>query len=631
MAFWTIQGETGKALDASVRDFDAVGAMSPRLVFTALGVDTLSYSVLMPDLVGTGLLLPEYRQMVTLFRNGVRFFTGHCTLRKQRGYVMEIAISGPWWWLERMTLSSLQQDSAGTSKERMLYRWASQSLTQSVTDLLTRAIALGAPCAIGSLAATFGCPQITLSQTTFGGALAELLRLTPDVSGWWDYSVATPTFNTARRSSMTTRTISAEDLHPDDFEVYPLTELQVDFVKVPYVQRATNGKRVFQEQLSGESGTAQTGSTSTTIKLRSGASAADGSYTGLTVTITSGTGAGQSRKITGYTGSTKVATVSPAWTTTPGSTSAYAIGTEATAGLGKVQMLVVSGQELDTYLPDEFFDSVVVKSSAISSIPVICAKDDRIRASGTTSFGVGAYSDANFEIPSPMAATVTDADGNDLPSGFTRWLVKGEPQTWWEKDGIEYIEARLTATIYDTHTVNLPVANGYTPPVPAWYEAVGGQMQSYNMYDPARIRWIWWTTVSVSFVAVKTNWATDTTLYRAADYSFVSPPAGFAEGLRESQCWLPYAGSIAFEEAEAGGTRYRGCKINLANAMAEFATMGALVESETLDLVSGRTTLRLGAPARNDFRTFVDRIRRTSQDNIVFVSGSGTGGGGGGL
>ena len=72
-------------------------------------------------------------------------------------------------------------------------------------------------------------------------------------------------------------------------------------------------------------GTAQTGSTSTTIKLATGASATDDAYNGMYVTITSGTGNGQERLITDYVGSTRVATVDTAWTTTPDNTSVYAL------------------------------------------------------------------------------------------------------------------------------------------------------------------------------------------------------------------------------------------------------------------------------------------------------------------
>jgi len=73
-----------------------------------------------------------------------------------------------------------------------------------------------------------------------------------------------------------------------------------------------------------DTGTAQAG-TSTSITLKSSSSSTDDYFNGLYITITGGTGAGQIRIITDYVGSTKVATVDRAWTTTPNSSSTYSI------------------------------------------------------------------------------------------------------------------------------------------------------------------------------------------------------------------------------------------------------------------------------------------------------------------
>src|SRR6266446_2123617 len=73
-----------------------------------------------------------------------------------------------------------------------------------------------------------------------------------------------------------------------------------------------------------ESGTAQAG-TANTITLASGSSSIDDDYKDLYVSITSGTGSGQIRLISGYVGSTKVATVSSNWGTNPNNTSVYRV------------------------------------------------------------------------------------------------------------------------------------------------------------------------------------------------------------------------------------------------------------------------------------------------------------------
>lgn len=75
-------------------------------------------------------------------------------------------------------------------------------------------------------------------------------------------------------------------------------------------------------------GTATAGAASS-ITLAVGASAVDQAYRGMVIEITGGTGSGQRRVIKAYVGSTRVATVFPAWDTTPDATSQYAIAANA--------------------------------------------------------------------------------------------------------------------------------------------------------------------------------------------------------------------------------------------------------------------------------------------------------------
>ncbi len=71
-------------------------------------------------------------------------------------------------------------------------------------------------------------------------------------------------------------------------------------------------------------GTAQ-GGTSSSITLDAGASATNDLYKYGTISVVGGTGAGQSRQINGYTGSSKVATVGVNWTVAPDNTSVFLI------------------------------------------------------------------------------------------------------------------------------------------------------------------------------------------------------------------------------------------------------------------------------------------------------------------
>lgn len=72
------------------------------------------------------------------------------------------------------------------------------------------------------------------------------------------------------------------------------------------------------------SGTAQAGAAST-ITLDTGASAINSFYNNTIIHIVTGTGAGQSRRVSGYVGATKVATVANNWQTNPDVTSVFVI------------------------------------------------------------------------------------------------------------------------------------------------------------------------------------------------------------------------------------------------------------------------------------------------------------------
>jgi hypothetical protein len=73
------------------------------------------------------------------------------------------------------------------------------------------------------------------------------------------------------------------------------------------------------------SNTTQAGSTSTTIVLDASASSTTDFYVGSTVAVTAGTGTAQSRLCVAYNGTTKTATVSPAWKVTPGTGATFCI------------------------------------------------------------------------------------------------------------------------------------------------------------------------------------------------------------------------------------------------------------------------------------------------------------------
>lgn len=178
-------------------------------------------------------------------------------------------------------------------------------------------------------------------------------------------------------------------------------------------------------------GIAQAGSSST-ITLNSTASATDNLYAGETIAISSGTGTGQSRVITGYVGSTKVATVNAAWVVNPDSTSVYEISVSGLATLAPTQAFNNTGQT--TAIPAT--DGITGTAQAGSANTITLAAGDTtadggyvgqsIVLTGGTGKGQAATISGNV---SKVAMVVTPyANGNWLvnPDATTTYSISGQ-------------------------------------------------------------------------------------------------------------------------------------------------------------------------------------------------------------
>lgn len=178
------------------------------------------------------------------------------------------------------------------------------------------------------------------------------------------------------------------------------------------------------------------GGTASTITLPAAASATDDIYVGSQVYISTSTGAGQTRLITAYNGTTKVATVSPNWVTNPTSASVYKI------------------------LP---VGRSIVDSGTVTTLTNLPA----ITANWLTAAGLAA--DAVTEI---KAAIVTNtltvsaggvADANAVQLLGTAWVapaVAGTPDVnvgWWATTGV------ATTRVYTSgNSIELPAVGLHT-------------------------------------------------------------------------------------------------------------------------------------------------------------------------
>ena len=556
---WTIAGETGKAFNATARSLSTAAIDSAKLDFKSLESDTLTFTITPESL--TSATIPELRQEMILYRDGVQFFVGHVTdVRTMINSGMQqcqITVSGPWWWLEKIPFTSTMTDGAGTTAERISYVFgtasAGQNLAVSIRAAIDRSAALGAPIATiaqgSSVDAMFAVPRITLNQSTCGQVISELVRICPDTMVWFDYSTKPVKMNVVRRGPVGARSLDSIISPITSIDINPVIDLEVSQVVLPFVDRDTQGRTKFQVQTSG------------------------------------------------------------------------------TNQMAKRQIITISGPELDTFLPNDLFDSQVLTvvpnltnfvhdsdplcvsaaaNAAISRLPI------SIAASNLTYWtSVAPRISAKYSF----GGTVFKDSGGGTLTGYNI-LTSSPPANW---STINWRQGTLTATMWGRHRYSVQGVGTY--PTPAYWANAGFTEVAYGYETSANNSDIYkWFAKTIYISCNATNQVSSSlTIYREADYSFIAPPADLSANLLAAQNWIPYEGAITLEEEDVGATRYVGNKINLINSIPAYSTMGALVSGESLEIESGRTTISLGAPARNDYRTLVDKIRKTSQDNIVYV------------
>ena len=633
MATWEIAGEVGASLDDTKVSFESLSIEGATLFFESEEKDKFTYEERFVDMADANTV--DIGQIVEVFRNGTRVFSGNVTDRKtedtQEGIIISTTVSGPWWWLENTPLSGDVVDGTGATVERMLFEFAGDDLKDSLTTIINRTITLGCPIALGSISTCFDVPSITIANKSCANGIADLMQWIPDAVTWFDYSAATPTLNITRRPSATNYDFVTGGAPVNSTSINPKLELQVDQVRILYADRDANDNVKFIELSSGDSGTAQAGG-STTITLASTASISDDAYTSLTVTIDSGTGSGQTKTITDYVGSTKVATVNSAWTTNPDATSVYTVGSGSGTGARPArQIITVSGPEINAFLPKDYFDNETVQTASLTGVAAFNALDPRLVANGATmsqatviNFSGSIWKRA--EISSPKYLTTK---GEPLPSGYNYYLTKGEYRPWMKDSGYGFIECigRTTLEYNPSGSGSLWDRLSTSGRKMCFYNYTNSssgdadarndiQFFSSSTEDP---KYFAWYQSQINFVACNTNFSSATTIYREQDYGFTNPPADMASSLQSTQNWTPYEGTINITENDIGGVNYFDKKINLTNSLTEHATMGALPKSVEHDIANYRTTIELGAPDRLSFKGLVNKFRQTDRNNIIYT------------
>ncbi len=238
----TITGEAGKALDASFRAPSSLNIENHSLAFRSMATDRYVWTARTTSTSGGGTIVPTVGQYVSLWQDSTRIFRGWCAKPTGNLESVQVEILGPWWWMERINLSGSLTDGTGATSDRTSYVFPTQGLRLSLISLIDRMIDKDVPIQRGTIHDMFTVPKITLSNMSFAGALAELLRWCPDAVPWFDYSTSPATLNIYRRGAMTPAEFTVGS-GVESVSLYPRVDLEVSRVELHHMERrSTDGK-----------------------------------------------------------------------------------------------------------------------------------------------------------------------------------------------------------------------------------------------------------------------------------------------------------------------------------------------------------------------------------------------------
>ena len=309
----------------------------------------------------------------------------------------------------------------------------------------------------------------------------------------------------------------------------------------------------------------------------------------------------------------------------------FATQSAGVPAVGKTQLITVSGDEMDTFLPKDLLDSVTVQSADYTTLE-LALYDTNLKTFfeqyGPVNGGITYGNRVRYYTGDSVKRTPVDVwltglqtqakNGAAIPAGTVYLITTAEALPDWAVTAMGGVAVTITGTMIAWEYSN---ANGWSPCFDALYNSSpswGGP--TWISEHPSTQMFYWCARpLKVEGVLVPTHYASATPVYKPADYGFAFPPAGFADGLLAAQNYIPYDGEIELMAAECGDQRYLQNALNVSNSLPAHAAMKAMLSSEELDLQTGVTTLVIGPPARFSYRELVNRLRGSSNDNIIYV------------
>jgi hypothetical protein len=598
---YVIKGESGKTLDASDHALGSdLKAVNATLRFENLGPDVLQWTCRTEDLDAGDSIIPDVGQRVelwipafTIIIGGTpvtfpasRQFRGWVTQARTTNYGVQVVAEGPWQFLQKIDITS--SVSSGTNTDtRPTIVFNESTVKANIEALLNRAIALGAPMIIGTIATTFTIPKLQLSMMTCADVLAELMRWVPDCVGWWDYTGAgEPIFNLSRRTGMSAVTYTVGTSQLVDFDLTGRPDLKPSQVVIKYTRRRlspADGRPEFAEQAAGSA------------------------VTGRIQTI-------------GLSGKELDTFLPP----------------------DDYQTFIAQTKPLNT--------STNIRNAIIALIPQVAESRKNFSNSpreGTTDVTLANGESLWFFNRTPVdsftshyslkqsAPQVRDAATGTVITSFTgkNLVIKADTPDWATRVYENAQKVKVTGRIYRVQIITTRTSFNATPVKgavePLWSQAFPWVRQDPTGYfsgteqapggkqDSADVSLLY-LDFEVDAILTTSTYSSPQTIYKVQDYDYLAPPASLASDLLSAQNFDPYEGSIRLVLSNLGGlTNYLQYKYRISGAQTGLATADALPRAVTWDIAGQSLDIEIGAPARFAFGVLGGKVRQTPQTNIT--------------
>jgi hypothetical protein len=194
------------------------------------------------------------------YSGGTIFFRGKAGLAQRSGSGASEGINyrfyGPWWDLQRLVFQQEWNEFAGWTipgdassdptftVKRTSELYLGQSITGAklntggqISEAISWAITCGVSCALGTIDAAANIPIYNVRDITVAEVIVQMLRWTPDVVCWFDYTTTPPTFHARKRANLVDVAVTVDGL--SELSIIPRYDLQLPAVCLRFLRTDT--------------------------------------------------------------------------------------------------------------------------------------------------------------------------------------------------------------------------------------------------------------------------------------------------------------------------------------------------------------------------------------------------------